>query len=137
MSDSIEIFDWKTEYDKRMKAVNDSIWTTKPKTITKTKVVDKKVSESLYNIHKRSLPVGLDKPIAFNLTEKEADNWIKDYTHTQLTKVRGGDVKMVIYFDKVKQDEQSHTVYENNKSFASSEPVTILDNQENDIKWEG
>ena len=63
-----------------------------------------------YMIRKCSLPVGLNQPVIWGLTEAEADQWIKDYNRTQMINTQGSDTKMVVYFDKVLEDGKEHTV---------------------------
>lgn len=64
----------------------------------------------LYNIHKRSLPVGLDKPIIWNLSEAEANKW-KDKLKPKLI---DEEKRIVHYYDKVRQDGHKSGVYDNN-----------------------
>lgn len=68
----------------------------------------------LYNIHKRSLPVGVDRIVAFNLSREEANSWI-DIFKTKTLHEKGD--KTIIYFDIVKSDvpPMERSVYYNSR----------------------
>ena len=67
----------------------------------------KKVEGIRYNIHKRSLPVGINKPVLFGLSEDDANKWIS-HNHTKI--LPDG---VIIYYEKVLADSEKHDVYEN------------------------
>ena len=69
--------------------------------------------EVLYNIHKRSLPIGLDKPVMFGLTKEETHHLLKGYLKTKLTVVDEKD--MVIYCDIIKDNGELAGVFDNPK----------------------
>lgn len=74
-----------------------------------------KVFDVRYNIHKRSLPVGLDKPVLWGLPEDEAK-----YLLTTLFKSRvtvDGEDRLVIYYDMVREDGVRSSVYDTPRGF--------------------
>lgn len=66
-----------------------------------------------YTVNKRSLPVGINKPVIWGLSQEEAQAWIKDHNKTTVLDVHGTDVQRIIYFDAVKDDGKEHSIYEN------------------------
>lgn len=69
-----------------------------------------KVHGELYTIRKRSLPVGLDVPVMWNLPKKDAEMWI---TKRLKPKLIDEEKKIVHYYDKVKQSGYKAGVYDN------------------------
>ncbi len=53
----------------------------------------------LYNVHKRSLPVGIDKPIIFGVTKPEGEALIKDFLKTEFLEQNGDTT--IFYYDLV------------------------------------
>lgn len=69
---------------------------------------DKPIEEmpkvKLFNVHKRSLPVGIDKIVLFNAPRAEAEWWVE---HKLKTKAYQDDIeesKTVIYYDIIPVD---------------------------------
>ena len=56
--------------------------------------------EVLYNIHKRSLPVGFDRPIAFNMSERDATILSKHLTRMIKKHNKYDEIKY--YFDIIR-----------------------------------
>lgn len=87
----------------------------------------------LWDIHKRSLPVGLDQPIMLNLSHAEATKWIQKLK----PKLVDEENRIVHYYDKVRQDGYKTGVFDNDlKSLLKEEtpkPEITID----DVKWEG
>lgn len=66
-----------------------------------------------YNIHERSLPVGVDKPVMWGLTKEESQKLLRGYLKT---KVVLEDEKMtVVYYDVVKDNGELSGVFDNPK----------------------
>lgn len=62
-----------------------------------------------YNIHKRSLPVGmppLDKIVVFAVTKAEAEWWINNILRARVYQDDERDLKTLIYYDAVPLDAQ-------------------------------
>lgn len=53
----------------------------------------------LYNIHKRSLPPGIDKIVVFNVTKKEAEWWIESKLKAKCYENGPDDSKTIVYYD--------------------------------------
>jgi len=66
-----------------------------------------------WRIHKRSLPVGLDKPVMFNLTEEEAKKELKRLKPQLVEYNEEKNIRVVHYYDKVRSDGYLAGVYEN------------------------
>jgi len=94
-----------------------------------------------YMIRKRSLPVGLNQPVIWGLSEQEANDWIKDYNKTQMINTQGSDTKRVVYFDKVLEDGKEHTVYENDytkETLLKTDDIVITKGASDEtIDWQG
>jgi hypothetical protein len=77
-------------------------------------VIDRKqiVLGVRYNIHKRSLPVGLDLPIAWGVSEDEATKLIAKCLKSRLIKDEK-ETYDVIYYDMVREDGLRSSVYDN------------------------
>lgn len=75
--------------------------------------IDKKyiVYEIRHNIHKRSLPVKIDQPIMWGLTEKEAQFILSKILKTKMTE--NADEKYITYYDMVREDGIRSSVYDN------------------------
>lgn len=57
--------------------------------------------KTLFNIHKRSLPVKIDKVVMFNLEKEEAEKMLLDRFKTKVVTHPTEDLKTVIYYDLV------------------------------------
>lgn len=66
----------------------------------------------LYDIHKRSLPVGTDQVIAIGFTKAEAQWFIKGRLKTKTFQDQMGRT-YVIYYDAVRQDGGKAGVFDN------------------------
>ncbi len=68
----------------------------------------------LYNIHKRTLPVKIDQPVAFGLSLPEAERMLARLTQEQRY-MEMGNRNNFVYFDIVPQDatEAEKSVYYN------------------------
>lgn len=83
-------------------------------TLQKFKKLKTIVKGKLYNIHKRSLPVGVDKPVAFGMSERDATTLSKILTRQIQKDNQHSDVKH--YFDIIRQESQEDlNVYYSNK----------------------
>lgn len=73
-----------------------------------------------YNIHKRSLPVGIDKIVVIGVTKAEADWWIENRLQTRCYENAPYDSKTIIYYDVLPIDAKpvERSIYFN------SRPVT-------------
>jgi hypothetical protein len=67
----------------------------------------------LHNIHKRSLPVGLDRPVMFGLAKEEAQYLLKHYLKTKVITTDERD--SIIYYDVVKDNGELAGVFDNPK----------------------
>lgn len=56
---------------------------------------------TLFNIHKRSLPVNIDKVVMFNLEKEEAEKMLENRFKTKVIRQEDDDLKTVIYYDLV------------------------------------
>jgi hypothetical protein len=65
-----------------------------------------------YNIHKRSLPVGLDKPVMFGLSEEESEIVLSKFFKTKMIENKD-DTKTLIYYDRVREDGVRSSVFDN------------------------
>lgn len=54
-----------------------------------------------FNIHKRSLPVGIDKVVVFGVTKEEAEWWVENKLKTKCYQNEPDDSKTLIYFDVI------------------------------------
>jgi len=66
------------------------------------KIIPKPVR--LFNIHKRSLPVGIDKIVFVNLTRKDAEETVTRFLKTKIYFDNEKESKTLIYYDIVPQD---------------------------------
>lgn len=84
--------------------------------------------EQLYNVHKRSLPVELDKPVAFNLREDEAKRLVRLKKPYMIENT-------VIYFDRVVTNgsREEMSVYYNPKEIIRESVDT--DNIQSQQPW--
>jgi hypothetical protein len=58
----------------------------------------------LFNIHKRSLPVGIDQIIFVGLTRKDAEETVTHFLKTKIYFDNEKESKTLIYYDIVPQD---------------------------------
>ena len=63
-----------------------------------------KIKGKLYNIHKRSLPVGIDTVVVFSVTEKEAKQWTEEKLVTRCYENGPDNSKTLIYYDIIPVD---------------------------------
>lgn len=77
-------------------------------------------SVKLFNIYKRSLPVGLDQLIVIGVTKQEADAWVEHRLKPKAYQDDTDNSKTVIYYDILPQDA---TPKERN-IFFNNRPVT-------------
>lgn len=103
----------------RIAKINASCGAALPLPVERIELEFNKPSVALYNIHKRSLPVRLDKPVAFGLTKEDG---IKAMIvlKAQLLPEQAG----VVYFDLVPQDVPAYqkSVFYNEGPFVVEEP---------------
>jgi hypothetical protein len=70
-----------------------------------------KVFDVRYNIHKRSLPTGIDTPVLFGLPAHEAKQLLSTRFKTKLVE-QEDDSKVLIYYDMVREDGVRSSVYD-------------------------
>lgn len=58
----------------------------------------------LFNIHKRSLPPGIDTVVLIGLTRDEAETWLNDKLKARVFNDDARDSKTLIYYDMLPQD---------------------------------
>src|SRR5258706_5046919 len=77
----------------------------------------------LYNIHKRSLPIAIDKIVVIGVTKEEAVWWCERRLKAEQYFNNDEDTKTLIYYDIIPVDAKAHehSVYYNDK------PVTYND----------
>ena len=126
--------DWKAELKNRInRALEEPI---RAKHRVEAKEIEPQfVYGELYSIYKRSLPAGLNTPVLINLTEDEAKRYISTLF---VPKLIDKENRVVHYYDIVKQDRE-HSIYENDGPLVKEsvkDPVIILNNQDQEIKWE-
>lgn len=100
-----------------------------------------RVSGEVYNIHKRSLPPGLDQPILWNIPLAEAQYWI----HNKLkAKLVDSEKRIVHYYDKVRQDGHKAGIFDNDydaNTLLKEEPHDKLEvfktPEANEPDWKG
>lgn len=111
--------DFSEEFKLRLRKINEL---NKPK----TKPLDEK-GEKLYNIHKRSLPVGIDDIVVMRVTKAEAEfllNHRSECSQTPLLTPQSyqhddKDSKTIIYYDIIPVDAtpRERNVYYNKRPF--------------------
>src|SRR6185295_10951328 len=72
------------------------------RSVDKTEVIvqnEPPIPVKRYNIHKRSLPVGIDKIVVFNVTKQEADWWVERKLKTRCYENGPDDSKTLVYYD--------------------------------------
>jgi hypothetical protein len=62
-------------------------------------IYEKIKEEKLFNIHKRSLPVGIDKKIVFRVTKEDAEWWVEKRLKAHSYQDDSRDTKTLIYYD--------------------------------------
>jgi uncharacterized protein (UPF0218 family) len=134
----MEMMDFSAELARRIKEFEEPKQEPEKKHATKEK---QKQTGPLYNIHKRSLPVGVDQPVVFSVSEEEANRTIKHSLKPVLKIDNQTDKRTVTYYDKVKQDGKEHDVYENDgeitKESTDTQEIILTDNQGHDVNWQG
>lgn len=68
------------------------------------RVVFERPVGALYNIHKRSMPIGVDKIIVIGLTRTEADVELLRLIHREAKRRENEGLEIVYYFDLVPID---------------------------------
>jgi hypothetical protein len=63
------------------------------------KMVYERPAGTLYNIHKRSIPIGIDKPVVIGLTEDESDLELIRLIKKEETRRKNDDGGVFFYFD--------------------------------------
>ena len=90
------------------------------------KTIKREQAEKYYNVHKRSLPVGLDKVVFVGLTKDEAYRMINDILKPRIQRKRTTDIygsteesgETVVYYDAVPENatnEEKSVYYNVNK----------------------
>lgn len=76
-----------------------------------------------YNIHKRSLPVGIDKIVFFNVTKARAESLVNGLLKTRVYHNAPDDNTTLIYFDVVPVDAmpRERSIYHNTKPVTRDE----------------
>lgn len=87
----------KRDFLKELKARISKIDHPLPPTVRPEAPSDRPVK--LYNIHKRSLPVGIDKPVVFSVTKSEAEWWTEYVLKPRSYENGPDDSKTIIYYD--------------------------------------
>lgn len=79
----------------------------------------------LYTIHKRSLPVGLDKIVVFGITKTEAEWLVGSVLKSRCYENGPDDSKTLIYFDilPLNATPKEHSVYHNPSMTAIDENI--------------
>lgn len=62
------------------------------------------VNVKRYNIHKRSLPVGIDTIVVFGVTKEDAEWWVGTKLKTKCYENGADDSKTLIYYDIIPVD---------------------------------
>lgn len=83
-----------------------------------------RIQEKLFNIHKRSLPVGIDKIVVFNAPKADATWWVESKLKTKCYENGADDSKTIIYYDiiPVGASPKEKSVYYNMADI-TTEPV--------------
>jgi len=103
----------------------------KPKTVVGVELEKalKKALEStipkLYNIHKRSLPVGLDKPVAWHFTRLQAIEFIEKRLKAKEYIDEHTNRPIVIYYDIVRQDGYKSGIYDNDSDIVKGDKDNV------------
>jgi len=63
-----------------------------------------RIEEKLFNIHKRSLPVGIDKIVLVGVTKEEGEKLIENSLKSRIFYDSDKDSKTIIYYDLLPQD---------------------------------
>lgn len=76
-----------------------------------------KPPEKLYNIHKRSLPVGFDKIVVYSVNKEDAEWWLEHRLKTIFYEDKETEERTVYYFDviPVEATDREKGVYFNPK----------------------
>lgn len=74
-----------------------------------------------FNIHKRSLPPGIDKVVVLAVTKAEAAWWVEHVLKTKSYQDDTRDTKTLIYFDVVPVDAtpRERSIYHNPRPFVA------------------
>lgn len=91
-------------------------------------VSDEKVKEplvvlKLFNIHKRSLPPGIDIIVVYNVTKKESEWWVENILKAKCYQNEDSDSKTLIYYDVIPVDAKPHerSIYHNEEQITIEE----------------
>jgi len=91
------------------------------------KNIDNKVpvapKQPRFNVHKRSLPVGLDKIVVFGVLKGEATSWIENRLKSKCYENDPDSSKTLIYYDVIPIDAtpKERSIYHNPEIFLKSE----------------
>lgn len=99
---------WLNEFQKRIDAIDNRI-ENPPVQKREIRGEVEKPTQPLYNLHKRSLPVGLDRPVAFRLLLEDCTRLLK----LLKPKVVDQENRTVHYYDRVREDGYKGGVYDN------------------------
>lgn len=72
---------------------------------------------NLFNIYKRSLPVGLDQIVVIGVTKEEAEEWVEHRLKPKAYQDDTDNSKTVIYYDILPQDAtpKERSIFFNNR----------------------
>lgn len=112
--DGDSIRDFVGEFQKRVKRI-DKIESLAP--IPENAVVRR------YNVHKRSLPAGIDNIVVLNVTKLEAEWWIENKLKAKVYHNNAEDTKTIVYYDVVPVDAspKERSIYFNNHPVTTEE----------------
>jgi len=85
------------------------------------KKVIEEVAKPTWMIRKRSLPVGVNYPILYHLTEEEANRWLQKLKPKLIVYNEDTNERVVYYYDKVRSDENQNDLYSNPKQLIIGE----------------
>lgn len=76
-----------------------------------------------FNVHRRSLPVGIDKKVVFNVTRAEGEWWIENKLKARIYEDDEAETKTVIYYDLVPVDAtpRERNLYSNPERFCTED----------------
>lgn len=81
-----------------------------------------------FNIHKRSLPPGIDKIVVLNVTKEEAEWWVERRLKTKCYNNDADESKTLIYYDIIPVDAtpRERSIYFNHHP-VTTEPIPGFD----------
>jgi hypothetical protein len=86
--------DFLKELKDKIKAIDER---TKQKTVIK-------MQPKKYNVHKRSLPIGIDQIVVYSVTKDEANWWTEKLLKTRCYQQEPEESKTIIYYDIIPID---------------------------------